>query len=157
MWLGGNFGSHVVMLIGVVCRWSRFPRSACRGSVVSLSVCSFFLFHSFFTCVPGSCPCLPRHSHTLAAYLLHNYYEILHFFIYYTLYGCLYYVAWFLFSFVTLGFTKTIYMLWLIRGIMTTFDTGRLGQWVFLWRHHLDNGCVLGWWVDLAIPVVEMS
>ena len=64
-------GSHVVVLKVDVCRWSRFPRSACHGLVDSGLRCSFFKFLCCSTCAPGSCPCLPRPTRTQAAYLLH--------------------------------------------------------------------------------------
>ena len=124
--------------------------------------CVFFLL--FFLVAPLVClaavpaypaiPILKQRTYCIVITRLHRF---LFFVLYCILYGCLYYIAWFLFSFVTLGFTKTIYILRLLRGIMTKFENGRLGQWVFLWRHHLVYGWVLGWWVDLAIPVIEIS
>ena len=70
--------------------------------------------------------------------------------LHYILYRCLYYIARFLFLFVTLCFTKTIYILVLLRGIITKFG---LAGWVsgFSCDIKVRLGFEMGWFADLLV------
>ena len=121
-------GSHVVVLKIVVCRWSRFPRSACHGSVDSGLRCSFFKFLCCSTCAPGSCPCLPRPTRTQAAYLLHFLLRDYSGFIFTLFMGdCITLRDFFPLCLVLWRRSTVCFILLLLRGIMTMLG---LADWV---------------------------
>ena len=151
-------GSHVLMLLVVFCRWSRFPRSACHGSVHSLFLCSCFKLLGCSTCAPGSCPCLPRLSQTQAAYIYILVTKITAVFIYYILYGWLCYIAWFFFPSSFWLHEDDLHLVFLImlRGFMTILRTA---DWVceFLLWHYLVYGLDQGWWVEHSYTWIVYS